>query len=186
MILGLKRDVVELADHDPKWEVMAFETIQRLWRVFGSTAKDIQHVGSTAIPHIKAKPIIDIAVAVDNFAEVETLTPALEAEGFMRRDWSPNENEQMLYAVGYDVEPNNRVTTHYIHVVKSGSTEWNDYINFRDYLNSMTSAAKEYEALKVSLAAENPYDKGREKYLAGKHGFIVATQQAARIWAELR
>ena len=67
MIIGLKCDVVELVDHKPEWEVLAVETIQRLWHVFGSVAKDIQHVGSTAIMHIKAKPIIDIAVAVDDF-----------------------------------------------------------------------------------------------------------------------
>jgi GrpB-like predicted nucleotidyltransferase (UPF0157 family) len=67
----LKHGVVELADHDPEWEQIARETIGQLWRVLGSVAKDIQHVGSTAIRNIKAKPIIDIAVAVDDFAEVE-------------------------------------------------------------------------------------------------------------------
>lgn len=183
MAFGLKHGIVELAEHDPEWEKLAAQTIERLWQVFGLKAKDIQHVGSTAIKGIKAKPIIDIAVAVEDFAEVELLTPALEAEGFMRRNWVPNENEQMLYAIGYDVPPDDRVTTHFIHIVKNGSTEWTDYINFRDYLNAMSSVAKEYETIKVRLATENPYDPGRKKYLAGKHDFIVSWQQAARIWA---
>jgi len=184
MTLGLKRGVVELADHDPEWEQIARETIGRLWRVFGSVAKDIQHVGSTAIKNIKAKPIIDIAVAVDDFSNVETLTPTLEAEGFMRRNWAPNENEQMLYAIGYDAPPDDRVTTHFIHIVRNGSMEHTNYINFRDYLNANVDIAKEYETIKVRFATENPYDPGREKYLAGKHDFIIAAQQAARIWVD--
>ena len=98
MVLGLKRGTVELAGHDPEWEKIAAQTIRRLWRVLGSAAKDIQHVGSTAIVHIKAKPIIDLAVAVDDFAEVEKLIPALEFEGFSWRRW---ENDQrMLFAIG--------------------------------------------------------------------------------------
>jgi GrpB-like predicted nucleotidyltransferase (UPF0157 family) len=71
MSLGLKRNIVELVDHDPDWENIAFQTIQKLWQVFGSAAKDIQHIGSTSIRHIKAKPQIDIAVAIGDFRDVE-------------------------------------------------------------------------------------------------------------------
>ena len=120
MIIGLKRGVVELVDHQPEWEVLAVETIQRLWHVFGSAAKDIQHVGSTAIMHIKAKPIIDIAVEVDDFGAVEMLAPALEAEGFLRRGW--DDDTQMLFAVGDYSKPDGLVT-HFIHVVKTNSAE---------------------------------------------------------------
>lgn len=81
MILGLKCGVAELADHDPEWEINAADTIKRLWDILGSAAKDIQHVGSSAIRHIKAKPVIDIAVSVWSFEEVLTLSPALEKEG---------------------------------------------------------------------------------------------------------
>ena len=189
MIIGLKRGVVELVDHDPEWEKLAAQTIERLWRVFNSSsggriAEDIQHVGSTAIASIKAQPIIDIAVAVEDFAEVESLTTALEAEGFIHRNWNPNENEQMLYDVGYDVSPDDRITTHFIHIVRAGSITWTDYIDFRDYLNAIPDVAKEYESIKIRLAAKNLYDPCREKYLAGKHDFIVASQQTARIWAD--
>ena len=64
MNLGLKRGTAELAEHDPEWEILAAKTINRLWYIFGSIAMDIQHFGSTAIKNIKAKPIIDIAVAL--------------------------------------------------------------------------------------------------------------------------
>jgi len=184
MILGLKRNTVKLINHNTKWETTAAQTIKQLWNILGSVAKDIQHIGSTAIKSIKAKPIIDIAIAVDNFEDVEALTPILEANGFMHRDWS-DEGKQLLYAVGYDVPVNDRVTTHYIHVVETGSIEWQNYVNFRDYLNSSTIVATNYEEIKIKLAAENPYDIGREKYLAGKHEFITRTLADAFIWTQI-
>lgn len=180
MSIGLKRGIVELANHNPEWEFIACETIGRLKRIFGTVAQDIHHVGSTAIRDIKAMPIIDIVTAVNDFGEVEELTPTLEAEGFLRRHWETD--EQMLYAIG-DYSRSDGIVTHFIHVVKAGSPDWHNYINFRDYLNANLSVAKKYEALKIKLAAENPLDKGREKYLAGKHDFIVQTLRDAQIWA---
>lgn len=180
MILGLKRGTVVLADHDPKWEKLAAQAIERLWNTFGSTAKDIQHVGSTAIKHIKAKPIIDIAIAVDDFAEVEALTLTLENAGFLRRHWETG--EQMLFAVGDYSKPDG-IVTHFIHVVNKDSTDWINYINFRNYLNADIVVAKAYEDLKIKLAKENPGDKGREKYLAGKYEFIKQTLPDALTWS---
>ena len=58
MRLGLRSGTVELVDHDLRWEMIAAQTIEQLWSVFNSTAKDIQHIGSTAIKGIKAKPMI--------------------------------------------------------------------------------------------------------------------------------
>ena len=71
--------------------------------------------------------------------------------------------------------------THFIHVVNTNSMDWINYINFRDYLNNTPSVAKEYEELKVSLALQAPIDSGREKYLKGKHGFIVYTLRKALV-----
>jgi GrpB-like predicted nucleotidyltransferase (UPF0157 family) len=179
-MIGLRRGVVELADHDPEWENIAAETIQRLWRVLGSVATDIQHVGSTVIRGIKAKPIIDIAVAVEDFADVEVLTPALEAAGFVYRK-KEFEDTQLLYACGDYSEPDG-IVTHFIHVVKTDSREWSNYLNFRDYMNAHPEDARKYEAVKIRLAAENPIDSGREKYLAGKHDFIFEMLRIAQLW----
>jgi GrpB-like predicted nucleotidyltransferase (UPF0157 family) len=180
MVLGLKRGTVRLAAHDPEWEIIAARTIENLWHIFGSVATDIQHVGSTAITHIKAKPIIDIAVACDDLTVIEMLIPALESDGFISRHW--HNDEQMLFAVG-DYSKSDGIVTHFIHVVKTDSIAWHDYINFRDYLNANISVSKAYEALKIRLADENPHDKGREKYLAGKHDFISQKSREAFIWS---
>ncbi|GHU36831.1 hypothetical protein FACS1894105_07860 [Clostridia bacterium] len=179
-MIGLRHGTVELADHDPEWENIAAETIQRLSRVLGSAAKDIQHVGSTAIRGIKAKPIIDIAVAVDNFAEVEALTPALEAVEFVYRK-KEFEDTQLLYARG-DYSAPDGIVTHFVHVVKTDSRDWSNYLNFRDYMNAHPEDACKYEVLKMRLAAENPTDSDREKYTVGKHDFIVEMLQIAQIW----
>jgi len=181
-MIGLKRGIVELLDHQTEWELNAKEIIVKLKDIFGDVATDIQHVGSTAIRGIKANPIIDIAVSVADFTEVETHTAALKAEGLLRRGWE--DDTQMLFAIG-DYSKSDGIVTHFIHIVKKDSTEWYNYINFRDYLNTTQSIAKEYEALKMNLAAENPHDKGREKYLAGKHDFITAKLNEAKIWVDL-
>jgi len=180
MQLGLKRNVVKLVDHDPKWEIIASQTIQQLWRIFGSKAKDIQHIGSTSIQKIKAKPMIDIAVAIDDFSEVEPIYHELEINGFSNRGWFLDEH--YIFTVGYDIEPDDRITTHNIHIVRIDSTDWQDHINFRDYLKAHPSVAKEYENLKIELASGHPYDEGRKKYTAGKTDFIKQILKDATVW----
>lgn len=181
-MIGLKRGTVKLCEHDKEWEVEALNTISRLKKILGNVIKDIQHVGSTSISSIKAKPIIDIAVAVDDFNDILAFEEALKNDGFYYR---PNAgasiNNQLLFACGSYYDGTGELQTHFIHVVLNNSMEWINYINFRDYLNSTPSAAKEYEDLKMSLALQAPVDSGREKYLKGKHNFIVYTLRKALV-----
>ena len=85
MTLGLKRGTVALVPHEAAWEEEAARIIEKLKGILGDAAVDIQHVGSTAIPAICAKPIVDIAVAVRSFAEINAMQAELEARGFYRR-----------------------------------------------------------------------------------------------------
>lgn len=182
--LGLKPNIVELVDHDFEWKKLANETIQRLWEIFGSLAKDIQHIGSTSIQNIRAKPIIDIAVAIEDFETFYSLIPTLESNGFMYRGWFIEERSMVLNVYKKLELEDNRVNTHYIHIEKMGSNEWHDHINFRNYLNAHPAVAKTYEAIKIKLAAENAYDEGRKKYGAGKNDFIKKTLQDAVVWLQ--
>ena len=184
MAIGLKRGVVELADHDPEWEQIARDTIGRLWRVFGSVAKDIQHVGSTAINGIKAKPVIDIAVAVDNYEVVQALSLVLESEGFICVGWENDGKIQPMYQCGEFVsgEKLPRILTHFIHIVITDSQQWHDYINHRDYLNSCSAASHEYESLKIRLANDN--SNNYHNYYLGKQDYIHETVRIARLWNE--
>lgn len=179
-MIGLKRGTVKLCEHEKEWEIEAQNTIFRLKKILGNVANDIQHVGSTAIPSIKAKPIIDIAVAVNDFNDVIALEKELKDEGFYYRPQS-DLGGQLLFASGSLYEGTGDLQTHFIHVVRTNSMDWINYINFRDYLNSTPLVAKEYEELKVSLALQAPIDSGREKYLKGKHDFIVYTLRKALV-----
>lgn len=179
-MIGLKRGTVKLCEHEKEWEIEAQNTISRLKKILGNVANDIQHVGSTAIPSIKTKPIIDIAVAVDDFNDVLALEKELKDEGFYYRPRS-DLGGQLLFASGSLYEGTGDLQTHFIHVVRTNSMDWIHYINFRDYLNSTPTVAKEYEDLKVSLAMQAPIDSGREKYLKGKHDFIVYTLRKALV-----
>jgi len=169
MPLGLKPDEVKLTDHDPNWEITAAETIQKLWQIFGSVARDIQHIGSTSIKNIKAKPMIDIAVAVDDFVKVNTLSKELEMNGFSNRGFPFDEHMMFTVHEGYVDNP---IKTHNIHIVKLVSRRWRDFINFRNYLNTHPSVAKDYEALKVKLASEYTSSMVRKQYQDSKRDFI--------------
>ena len=147
----------------------------------GVAVQDIAHVGSTAVPAIMAKPIIDIAVAAENFQDILAHQEALKAEGFFYR---PNAQtsicDQLLLACGSYYQGTGETQTHFIHVVLQDSQAWEDYIRFRDYLNGHPEAARAYETLKLSLAREAPVDPGREKYLEGKRAFIQDILERAR------
>ena len=152
MVLGLKCGTVTLVDHDPEWETVAAQTIERLWRVFGSAAKDIQHIGSTSINGIKAKPSIGIVMAVDHFELIEPLIPLMEQEGFIV-DYRIRENEYHIVIVVYK-DQSCSVETHSILVVRTNDSKYKDSLCFRNYLNANPNAAKIYEAHKLEAAGK--------------------------------
>jgi len=170
-MLGLKRGTVLLCPHEAAWEREAANTIAQLSEILGATAVAIEHVGSTSIPTIAAKPIVDIAVAVKELCDVLPYVDRLRAYGYHLR---AEEETQRLFAAGPYYEGTGEEQTHFIHVVPAGSREWTDYLNFRNYLRSHPDAAREYERVKISLAATCAGE--RERYTAGKAeciGFLL-------------
>lgn len=165
MTLGLKRGTVQLEPHDKQWNEIAVQTIKTLKAILGDDVIDIQHIGSTAIPAIKAKPIIDIAVGIDDFNRVLLHNEQLQQEGIVYR--GSDVEHQLLYVMG---DMKNDTRTHHIHVVKWNGTEWKNYIYFRDYLNSNENAALQYQQLKEEL--ERKYADDRIAYTSGKQDMI--------------
>lgn len=108
MPLGLKRGTVQLEPHDKQWDEIAIQTIKTLKSILGDDAIDIQHIGSTAIPVIKAKPIIDIVVGVTDFERVMLHNEQLQKEGIFYR--GSDVEYQILYVMG-DME---RISGHTI------------------------------------------------------------------------
>ena len=162
MQLGLESGRTELLPHDNEWETEA-ERIIRILRKAIPEAKDIQHVGSTAIRSIEAKPIVDIAVALDDVRSAASHIDDLAEYGIIYR--GSDVPEQILFIIGAG-----NIRTHHIHIVKWHGEAWNNYIAFRDYMNSHPGKAAEYEKLKKQLASSFP--DNRRAYTEGKAGFI--------------
>lgn len=172
-MLGLYRGTVIVEPHNIEWEITAQQTISKLKNILGSVISDAQHIGSTSIKNICAKPIIDLVVGVEDFDALFEMNDILEENGFLFR--GQDHPEQYLYICG-----EGDFVTHHIHTVRYDSEVWQNYINMRDYLNCHTDDAKAYEELKLSLAVKYPND--RNTYTAMKSVFIGNIHEKAREW----
>ena len=162
-MIGLKRGTVALQSHHAEWEVEFKNEKEKLKHVFEGVTLDIQHIGSTAIPGVSAKPIIDIGVFVNSFQDVETKIIDLEGLGYIQK--KENRPERMFFAKGSDEQ-----RTHYLHIGEKGSSYVEDMILFRDYLISHPEVAKEYSDLKQDLTIR--FAEQREVYTSKKEAFV--------------
>ncbi|MGI6017644.1 MAG: GrpB family protein [Marvinbryantia sp.] len=174
-MIGLKRGTVKLMVHQKEWTENAEHTMEILREILGSAALDIQHVGSTSIFSICAKPIIDLVVGVRDLNDIQPYMEQLKQNGIIFR--GGDAPEQLLFVMG-DFENDTR--THHIHVVKWNGEEWKNYVNFRDYLNANVEKARLYEECKQKLARQFPNDRG--SYTAGKEEVICQLLQEASTW----
>lgn len=174
---GLKRGTVKLVPHQIEWSENAENIVKLLKQLLGDTAIDIQHVGSTAISLIHAKPIIDIAVAVRDLKDIFPYAEVLKQHNIIFR--GEIIAGEILFVMG-----DNNIRTHHIHTVKWNGKEWNNYINFRDYLNAYPDKAKIYDACKQKLAVQ--FSNDRKSYTAGKQELIEHLLAEANRWKSNR
>ena len=166
MSIGLKRGTVRLEKHQKQWEENAKKTIDDLSSILKGTDAKIRHVGSTAIRSIKAKPIIDIVIGVNDLEEVSDRNELLEKEGYILRQ--NDKPDELLYVKG---DLDHDFITHHVHVVISDSKKWKDYLNLVEYLDFNRDVAQEYESLKERLA--KIYADDRNSYTEGKSELII-------------
>lgn len=166
MPLGLKYRTVRLVDHDPRWS-RAFED-ERL-PIADSLADlgcGIEHVGSTSVPGLRAKPIIDIAVGVPDLAEVAECIARLEALGYIYRgDAGKDGGHVLVRAIG-------DVRTHHVHIVPLDGPQWRAYLALRAILRRHAWARDEYATVKAELAKRFPND-----HMAYQHGKTAVVEQ---------
>ena len=166
MSIGLKRGTVILEDYDENWSIEANKTIKVLKNILKDRYVSIEHVGSTAIKNLKAKPIIDIVVGVKDFDLILDKKDELENNNIIfRNDDRPRE---LLFCIG-DYEDN--FVTHHIHVVLYDTEEYRKYIDFRDCLNNNDNLKKIYLDEKERL--EKLYSNNRKKYTEEKSIIIT-------------
>lgn len=163
---------IELVGYDPSWPARYLSEVARLSAFFPQGAiRRTEHIGSTAVPGLIAKPIVDILVGVDSFDEViDQVAPAMEAAGYdyFLRPAVGETGRRYPWFIGRD-DSGRRVS--HIHVARIADTAQWDQIVFRDLLRRSPDIANEYARLKRELAARFPGD--REAYTRGKSAFIA-------------
>ena len=172
-MLGLKKGAAEFYAHDALWASEAEKTITQLRTLFKDYACDIQHIGSTAVKKIKAKPVIDIAVGVTDIKIVEILKNKLRFNGFIYDNARSNDQRRIFFKLKYSEKDNTNLKTHNIYIVAHNCRLWLDYIIFRDYLNINEYKAREYENLKLTLNGKYKY--ALPSYIKAKSDFIRKT-----------
>jgi GrpB-like predicted nucleotidyltransferase (UPF0157 family) len=174
------REEISIVPYNPVWPILfESEAIFLESKLPGSLVNRIEHFGSTAVPGLAAKPVIDILVQVGSLEETKKLiVPLLESEGY---DYFWRTDTPSPYAWFIKRDSGGK-RTHHIHMVEADSKLW-DRLYFRDYLKEFPDEAKRYEALKLSLADEYPSD--RIAYTEGKTEFVVAiTERAKQYYTE--
>jgi GrpB-like predicted nucleotidyltransferase (UPF0157 family) len=170
-------DPVVLVPHDPAWPSRFAEERDRLVALFAGVDVGIEHVGSTAVPGLAAKPVIDVLLGAPSLRDVEDRIPALAADG-----WSyVPEHEDALPDRRYFVKSAGGARSHHLHAVVNGSAFWRDHLAFRDFLRTHPADVRAYEALKRDLAAAHRDD--RAAYTDGKTAFVRGILFRARLEA---
>ena len=159
-------DPVVIVPWQAAWADRYAEQRDRLQALFGDTEAIVEHVGSTAVPGLAAKPIVDMLLGVRHLADVEARIPALEADGWQ---YVP-EHEAVLPERRFFARPTPRPRTHHLHAVEIDTPFWNDHLAFRDHLRTHPEDADAYAALKRALAARHGRD--REAYTEAKTDFV--------------
>lgn len=145
MIGELENSVIELADYDPAWPLRFEREAERIRAALGGRALRAEHIGSTAVPGLAAKPIIDILLVVPDSADEDAYLPALEAAGYELRVREPDFFEHRMFRT-----PQRDV---HVHVLSPGCPEIERYLLLRDHLRADAAERALYERTKRELAA---------------------------------
>jgi GrpB-like predicted nucleotidyltransferase (UPF0157 family) len=172
MTLGIvRRGVVALVPHDPSWADEFLREQARISSALGDRVVAIEHVGSTAIAGIHAKPVLDIAVAIVDLEQAKALEPAMQQLGY---DFPGDVGivGERLFGRGP------QILTHLVHVVQARGAKWSEYVEFRDLLRADPALTLEYDEIKRGLARTFPNE--RAKYTEEKGVFIQRVLNDAR------
>ena len=164
-MIGLKKDSVQLLNYNPKWAKLYDIEQHYINSHIGNLGLDIQHIGSTSIPGLKAKPIIDIAIKVKSPDEIQICAKILTKVGFINRGDTEGQGGYLLVK-----EKAPLVRTHHIHIVSSEDPQWKNYLIFRELLREKKDLCKQYLQLKQNLEKRFPFD--RKRYTTAKSQFI--------------
>lgn len=165
----MSEERVVLVEYSAEWP-KRFEPERRLLvDAFDCVAVEVEHIGSTAVPGLAAKPIVDILLGAPSLAAIEARIESLAAIGY---HYVP-EHERVLPQRRYFVKPGRGAAAFHLHAVDRSDAFWTDHVAFRDMLRGDARLAARYEALKRELAARFAHD--RAAYTDAKSPFIRST-----------
>ncbi len=172
-LIAAINEEVKLYEYNELWPKLYEAERQRLLSLLPGTFLDIQHIGSTSIRGMPAKPIIDILAGIDAMETAKAISAKLCSSGYTTsaefNDSLSDRQWFMRWADGH--------RTHHLHVVVYGSAAWVEHLRFRDSLRSSEKLATEYAQLKTRMAAIHAED--REAYTDAKSQFVNAVSRAA-------
>ena len=168
-------DSVYLATYDPLWPRRFEEERGRIESAIGPWVAEIEHVGSTAVPGLDAKPVIDIMVGLASMADADHCVEPLIGLGYSywREGVEPHHRLFVMF-----VDARRTARTHNLHLVEAWGWYWKERLLFRDYLRNHPATACEYAQLKHRLAKQHRDD--REAYTAAKAKFVSAVVDRAK------
>jgi GrpB-like predicted nucleotidyltransferase (UPF0157 family) len=166
---------VEVVPYSPDWENL-FNSEQALLKdLFGKNAVGIYHIGSTSVPGLSAKPIIDVMIEVENLGLIDFVTDDIERVGYEAK------GENGIAGRSFFQKSNeNGVRLYHVHAFEQGNIEINRHLVFRDYLRTHPEHAAKYAEVKQRAAARNPYDI--ESYMMEKEPIIKELEKQAYKW----
>ncbi len=162
---------IQLVDHDPRWKEQFEAEAKLIKKVFGSEMVALHHIGSTAIPGIKAKPIIDMLGEVKDIQEVPSFNIPMTRIGYQAK------GEMGITGRQYYRKGLRQTHTHHLHIFQTGHPEIRRHLAFVEYMASHPSEAKEYGELKEKLVRE--FREKPEEYTSAKTNFIKAIDERA-------
>jgi GrpB-like predicted nucleotidyltransferase (UPF0157 family) len=164
---------VIIVEYDPAWPILYEEEKRRILEAIGHKVLAIEHIGSTAVPGLGAKPIIDIMAGVHQLADADECLAPLQKIGYL--DVTPEpDNSEWYYCLGKSPHS----TGYHLHLAKFMSDHWRRHLLFRDFLRAHPKVAQRYYELKKKLSAQ--YGSDREGYTAAKTSFIGSVIDQAR------
>ncbi len=165
--------MIDIVEYDPQWACAFLELKGAVERVLRDLALAIEHVGSTAVSGLAAKPIIDIDVVIDSRNVLEDVVAALSRVGYYHKGDQGIPGREAFGRSGSDV-PKDRTgrlwASHYLYVCDKDNRELQRHLAFRDFLRSHPAYVQRYAQLKRTLAREHA--DNREAYTEGKTAFV--------------
>jgi GrpB-like predicted nucleotidyltransferase (UPF0157 family) len=165
---------IEVVPYNPDWIRLFKLEAEAIKSILGKEIVSIHHVGSTSVPDMAAKPIIDLMVEVRNIKRIDLFNAVMIGKGYIPK------GEFGIGGRRFFIKGTEEYRTHHIHMYATGHERLEAHIAFRDYLTAHPQMAAGYRVLKEELAKRYPTDA--DDYMAGKEALIRELNEKAREW----